>query len=179
MAIHNEIHKLKIIRIVEEIIFNAKWILVLFYLGLISVMCVYTYTYAEELIRLLRFTSVQNADTMMLKILEIVDIVMVANLVKMILTGSYNSFISKEHGYPNENLSSGTLKIKMSTSMVGVSSIHLLRSFIDAENIGWPEVGKQLSIHGILLVGAFTLVVIEYFHTKIERMEHDDEKATV
>ena len=55
--------------------------------------------------------------------LEDVDIVMIANLVKMIITGSYNSFVSKKHDDENEKVSSGMLKVKMSTSIMGVSAI--------------------------------------------------------
>jgi len=162
---------------VEEILFNTKWILNIFYFGLISVLLVYTYTYAKEVLHLIREAGVLTADSMMLKILEVVDIVMVANLVKMIITGSYNSFVSKEHGRKNENVSSGILKVKMSTSIAGVSSIHLLRSFIDSKNVAWPEVNKQLAIHGIILIGALTLALIEYIHVKSQSLETENEKA--
>lgn len=159
----------------EEIFFNVRWVLNIFYLGLIAALCVYTYTYAIELIRLFRFANILNSDMMMLRILEMIDIVMVANLVKLIITGSYNSFVSKGHGYKNENVSSGTLKIKMATSIVGVSSIHLLRSFIDAKNMEWEEIKKQMAIHTILLVGAVFLAIIEFLHVKTELMESHHE----
>jgi uncharacterized membrane protein YqhA len=55
---------------------------------------------------------------------------MIAIFVKMIITGSYHSFVDKNHGQPNESSSSGMLKVKLATSIMGVSSIHLLQSFI-------------------------------------------------
>lgn len=165
------------VRTLEGIIFNTKWILAIFYLGLIAVMVMYSFTYMKEVLHLIMETGVLTTDQMMLKILEVVDIVMVANLVKMIMTGSYNSFVSKNHSHQNENISSGMLKVKMATSMVGVSSIHLLRSFIGADKIGWPEVNKQLAIHGILLIGSLIFALIEFIHIIGERVEKH-EKTT-
>ncbi len=100
--------------------------------------------------------------------LEAVDIVMIANLVKMIITGSYNSFVSKTHGVDGEQVSSGALKVKMATSVMGVSSIHLLQTFINAANITDDVMHRQLLIHGTFIVGALALAVIDYLHSKSE-----------
>jgi uncharacterized protein (TIGR00645 family) len=100
--------------------------------------------------------------------LEDVDIVMIANLVKMIITGSYNSFVSKSHGVEGEQVSSGALKVKMATSVMGVSSIHLLQTFINAANIPQDVITKQLMIHGAFIIGAAFLAVIDYLHSKSE-----------
>ena len=102
----------------------------------------------------------------MLMILEIVDIVMIANLVKMIITGSYTSFVDKTHGNVCESSSSGMLKVKMGTSLIGVSSIHLLQTFINASGTDWEDIKKQLLIHSIFIVGALVLSVIDYLHMK-------------
>lgn len=164
-------------KFIENIIFNARWVLIPFYLGLIIVLFIYTYIYGKEVFHLITEINKLDKDKIMLIILEIVDIVMIANLVKMIITGSYNSFVSKNHDYKNENVSSGMLKVKMSTSIAGVSSIHLLRSFIDAKNIEWSEINKQMAIHGIILVGSLILAYIDFLHIQGERIEHSYEKA--
>jgi uncharacterized protein (TIGR00645 family) len=101
--------------------------------------------------------------------LEAVDIVMIANLVKMIITGSYNSFVDKSHGIDGEQVSSGLLKVKMSTSIIGVSSIHLLQTFINSENILNETIYKQLIVHGAFIVGALVLSYIDYLHCKSEK----------
>lgn len=168
----NEIAKsFSLVKFLENIIFNVRWVLIPFYFGLIAVLVMYSLSYMQEIFHMIT-TNAITPDKMMLTILEFVDMVMVANLVKMIITGSYNSFVSKGHGYVNENISSGMLKVKMSTSIIGVSSIHLLQSFVNAHAVGWDEIYKQLMIHTSFIVGAIAMIVIEYYHVKTEEIEH-------
>ena len=108
--------------VIEKIIFSSKWLLIPFYLKLF-------WTLIKLLIHFFNEGHLSNED--LLSTLEDVDIVMIANLVKMIITGSYNSFVSKSHCDDSEKISSGGLKVKMTTSIVGVSSIHLLQTFIN------------------------------------------------
>ena len=163
-------------RFIESVIFNSKWLLIPFYFGLILVLGIYTWVYIKEIYSITRQVNSLTKESAMLWILEIVDICMIANLIKMIITGSYNSFVDKSHGNENEKASSGMLKIKMSTSLIGVSSIHLLQSFINAGETSWPELEKQLLIHFIFLVGAIALSVIEYLHIKGELKEESKEQ---
>jgi uncharacterized protein (TIGR00645 family) len=170
---HNEVkNKPTAVRIVEAIVFNVKWVLPIFYLGLIVIMGLYAFTYAKDIWHLVTEAGGFTVEAMELTILEMVDIVMVANLVKMIIAGSYNSFISKDHGFPNENISSGMLKLKISTSIVLVSSIHLLQTFVSVNDASWDKIYKQLVIHGSFLVGSAVLGMLEYLHVKSEVMEH-------
>lgn len=155
-------------KIIESIIFSCRWLLIPFYLGLFITMLVYTYVYVNEIIHLIAEATILTKDVVLLTTLELVDIVMIANLVKMIITGSYNSFVDKSHGVLGENISSGMLKVKMSTSLIGVSSIHLLQTFINSANVDWPNLYKQLLIHGIFLIGALILSIIDYLHCKTE-----------
>jgi uncharacterized protein (TIGR00645 family) len=131
-------------------------------------MAIYATKYFEEIIHLVRESKSLNGESVMMIILELVDIVMIANLIKMIITGSYTSFITKDHDEKSEKASSGMLKVKMSTSLIGVSSIHLLQTFINAENMSWDVIHKQLLIHASFIVGSVLLMVIEYLHVKSE-----------
>ena len=146
-------------RIIENVIFSSKWLLIPFYLKLFV-----------TLIKLMYHFFVQghlgNEDLM--STLEDVDIVMIANLVKMIITGSYNSFVSKAHGVEGEQASSGLLKVKMATSIIGVSAIHLLQTFINSANESYDTIYKQLMIHGIFIIGALALAFIDYLHCKTD-----------
>ncbi len=155
-------------KLIENVIFGSRWLLIPFYLGLIVVMSIYTLVYTKEIFHLVAEIGHITKESVMLLILEIVDIVMIANLVKMIITGSYNSFVDKGHGIQGENVSSGMLKVKMSTSLIGVSSIHLLQTFINASAVSWDELNKQLLIHGSFLVGSLILAIIDYLHEKAE-----------
>ncbi len=157
-------------KVTEHIIFNAKWLLIPFYFGLIYVLGVYAYAYTKDIIHLNRHTQL---DELMLKILEFIDILMIANLVKMVIAGSYNSFVSKEHGRKNENVSSGTLKVKISTSLIGIVSIKLLEGAVKVFNLGWNDLSKLLSIAGAFVVVAISLSLIDYLHAKTEKVLHD------
>lgn len=166
----------KPIKYIENIIFNVRWLLIPFYFGLIIALGAYVVSYFWEIYELIS-KPIPHTETMMFTLLAFVDVVMVANLVKMIISGSYNSFVSKNHGFKNENISSGMLKVKMSTSIIGVSSIHLLQSFVNVNNVSWDNINKQLLIHGAFIIGAIAMIVIEYLHAKAEQIEHSITKT--
>lgn len=156
---------------IENLIFGSKWLLVPFYFGLIIVMIIYTYVYSKEIIHLIAVSNEIDKEMAMLLILEIVDIVMIANLVRMIISGSYNSFVDKGHGNELEHVGSGALKVKMATSLIGISSIHLLQTFIHIGSHSWEELNKQLAIHAAFILGAFVLAIIDHLHTKDEHIQ--------
>ena len=105
-------------KLIEKMLFGSKWLLVPFYFGLIIAQTVYLFWFCKDVWHLIWSASYMSKEGGMLIILELVDIVMIANLVKMIITGSYHSFVSKNHGYSGENASSGLLKIKMATPYI-------------------------------------------------------------
>jgi len=166
---------------VESFYFNIKWILPLFYFGLVAVLFLYGYSFIKEIIQTFLRADTLSTDDLKVTLLDFIDIVMLSNLAKMIITGSWNSFISKDHGYKNENVSSGMLKIKISTSIIVLASIHLLKSFI-SEKIDWNLSYKQLDIYAAFLVSALVLGVLEYLHVRAEIMEqrlhHDLNKTS-
>lgn len=155
---------------VENILFNVKWILPLFYLGLVIVLGLYGYAYVIHLCSL--FAHVAAIEQMKIIVLDLVDVVMVANLVKMIITGSYHSFIAKDHGKEDGNTSSGILKIKIASSIIVVCMINLLRTFVSDPTgmIPWDVLAKQIAIFVTFLVAAFTLGKLESMH------EHQEKK---
>lgn len=149
---------------IEKIIFDSKGILVFFYFGLIIGMCCYAWVYAKEVYHLIIHLKQYDKESIMLGLLELVDMVMIAWLVRSIITGSYNSAVSKEHGFSGENITSGLLKVKMSTSMISVSTIYLLQTYINSANIGWDQLLKQVVIHLVFLATGALLAYAEYLH---------------
>lgn len=160
---------------IEKILFGSRWILVLFYTGLIIALLTYAYTYFITVIHLIGDIGHIDSNGVMVIILELIDMVMIASLIKVIITGSYHAFISKDHDYGDDKASSGFLKIKISTSLIGVSAIHLLQSFMKIEIITWDTINKQLAIHGGFIIGAIALAFIEYLHDKT-LIDHKEEK---
>lgn len=156
----------KFLKVLQTIIFSAKWLLIPFYLKLFWTLLKLLYSFMFQ-------GEISNHE--LTTTLEDVDIVMIANLVKMIITGSYNSFVDKSHSHTWENISSGALKVKMATSITGVSAIHLLKTFValEGENMSWDIIWKQIAIHGIFIIGAWVLAKINFIHEKAENLEHE------
>jgi uncharacterized protein (TIGR00645 family) len=154
------------IRWLEKGLFNTRWMLIPFYIGLAIVLFFYGVAYFHELLMFIRsYTASTSIDEIKLFALDAIDIVMVGNLIKMIITGSYNSFVSKNHGYTGENISSGELKIKITTSIIVLCSVHLLTAFIGTEE-SWMQIEKQLIIFGAFVISALVLSIIEYIHNR-------------
>lgn len=156
-------------KFIEKIIFGSKWLLVPFYMVLILSLGIYTYFDIKEFGEYMFNLGHMDKEGAMLIFIQLIDITMIANLGKMIITGSYNSFISKEHGVEGENVSSGMLKVKMATSLVGVTGIGLLQKSIDINTIDWETLHKMVYIHGTFLVSALILELVDYLHCKTEK----------
>lgn len=162
------------VRFVEAVLFNIKWLLPFFYLGLVVVLAMYFYAFVKELYHLVLQTPHLSTDEMKVIALDMVDVTMISNLIKMIITGSYNSFISKEHGRKNEQITSGMLKIKIATSVIVVALIHLLQGFV-SDVVNWDLVFKKLDLFAAFLAAALVLGVLEYLHIKSEVLEKEHE----
>jgi uncharacterized protein (TIGR00645 family) len=156
-------------KIIEFVIFECRWLLIPFYLVLILSLMIYTYFDISTFVEYVMSINKINESTAMLTFIELIDFAMIGNLGKMIITGSYNSFITKDHGRTNENVSSGMLKVKMATSLVGITSIGLLKNSVNiSSTTSWDLLLKLAFVHGIFLVSAIILQVVDYMHEKAE-----------
>lgn len=169
-------------KFIESVIFGSKWLLLPFYLVLILTLAVYTYFDVQSFVEYLLHLNKMDKEGAMLTFIELIDIAMIANLGKMIITGSYNSFVSKTHGNDGENISSGMLKVKMATSLVGITSIGILQRSVKIQTAQWDELYKLAFVHGIFLISALILELVDYLHEKCEldkeRIEHSSHKSS-
>jgi uncharacterized protein (TIGR00645 family) len=161
---------------IEYFLFGSRWLLIPFYVGLIFAMGVYMWVDLKEVTHMVSKALDLDRESAMMVLLELVDMAMIAALVKMIITGGYTSFVDKNHAQNSDKASSGTLKVKMSTSLVGVSSIHLLQKFIDIHELPWETLWKLLAIHASFLLGSLMLAWIELIHVKSEVLELEKEE---
>lgn len=169
----------KLRKFLQKSLYAHKWILLIFYIGGVLGLGAYAFTYIRFIIYFFTGGHIgheeiksfwnMNENEMIMAILTIIDVIMVANLVKMIITGSYQSFIDKVPEN-TEKVSSGLLKVKMGTSLIGITSIHLLQAFIDP-----PKENRDLYIkigtHIVFLASAMALAWIDYIHSKSELAE--------
>lgn len=152
-------------RLIVNVLFSSKWILTIFYFGLIVAQVLYSIKFAEEIYHLCHAFSTITENGLMLIVLSLIDITMIAGLIKMIITGSYQSYIEKVSD-DGEKVSSSGLKVKLGSSLVGVSSIHLLQSFINAEAYTDRDLIVKASFHLIFLLSTIGLAWVDYLHTK-------------
>lgn len=152
----------------EKIIFFSRWLQAPMYLGLIIAQIVYVYKFVVELIHLVQTAPALKETEVLLIVLGLVDVVMVANLLLMVIVGGYETFVSRlyleDHPDRPEWLShvdAGVLKIKLAASLITISSVHLLKTFINADNVATPTIIAQLGIHGMFLLSAYTLASTE------------------
>jgi uncharacterized protein (TIGR00645 family) len=152
------------IRFIEKLIFASRWIQAPLYLGLIVAQAAYVYRFMVELAHLVTKAGSLSESDMVLIILGLIDVVMVANLLIMIIVGGYETFVSRleldDHPDLPEWLShvnAGVLKVKLATALIGISSIHLLKSFINAANLPDRALMWQVIIHVAFLASALAV----------------------
>lgn len=152
-------HRMK--RILAKVMFASKWMLVPFYLKLF-------WTITKLLYYFIVIGHLTNEQ--IISAMEDVDITMIANLVKMIIAGSYNSFVDKTHGQEGEQVSSGFLKVKISTSIMGISMVYVLKTFFQlyttGENVSYDFIFKLCILQGIIIITSLLFAVIDFMHSK-------------
>lgn len=155
-------------KIIEYLVFAARWLQAPIYLGLIIGAGLYVYKFIEELVFLAQnvvaFTEVQ----VMLGILGLIDISMVMNLLVIVVIGGYSIFTSRidfdeKEDRPQwiDHLDADRLKVKLSTSLASISGVHLLKTFIDihseAKTEGFEAMRFEIGIHMIFIISALML----------------------
>ncbi|MBA4173668.1 MAG: TIGR00645 family protein, partial [Hyphomicrobium sp.] len=129
-----------------SIIFGSRWLQVPLYLGLIVAQGGYVILFLRELWHLLSHATSFSELQIMLIVLALIDVVMISNLLVMVIVGGYETFVSrlKLEGHPDQpdwldHVNASVLKIKLAMAIIGISSIHLLKTFIEAGNLGMPN----------------------------------------
>jgi uncharacterized protein (TIGR00645 family) len=168
------------------LIFASRWLQLPLYLGLIAAQAVYVYHFWVELLHLLEAafgnqTALQalvtsmgyqseapltalNETLIMLVVLALIDVVMISNLLIMVIVGGYETFVSRMHleGHPDQpewldHVNASVLKVKLGTAIIGISSIHLLKTFINAANYDTKVLMWQTIIHVAFLLSALAI----------------------
>lgn len=160
--------------ILETVLFKSRYILLVFYFGLVVALLHYAWVDIKEVWDIF-FSGNHKSEDEMVGMLHLVDMAMIGGLVWMIIKGGYTSFICKYHKDDGEQTSSGVLKVKLSTTLVGVSSILLLQSFMN--NVVDPAIlDKQIKIYYGFLTGSLVLAIIDFLHVKSEAIHNEDEE---
>lgn len=155
--------------LIERLVFASRWIQAPMYVGLIVASMLYCYKFLGELYHLCHEINHLSEEALMLGVLGLVDVTMVANLIFMVVIGGYSIFVSKLQYVAShsdrpewlEKTNAASLKIKLAASLVGVSGIHLLKTFINIEEKETIHVILQVLIHVTFLLSSLALAISE------------------
>ncbi len=176
----------KPLRPLPAFIFASRWLQLPLYLGLIAAQGVYVFHFWVELVHLIEAafgnqTALQalvssmgyqadvplialNETLIMLVVLALIDVVMISNLLIMVIVGGYETFVSRMdlEGHRDQpewldHVNASVLKVKLGTAIIGISSIHLLKTFINAANYDSKVLIAQTVIHITFLLSALAI----------------------
>ncbi|MEL1266287.1 TIGR00645 family protein [Pseudoxanthomonas putridarboris] len=154
-----------------NLIFASRWLQLPLYLGLIVAQGVYVWQFGVELVHLIHqvflngneeaaaATLAEGGPTaevaIMLIVLGLIDVVMISNLLVMVIVGGYETFVSRLRleGHPDQpewlsHVNASVLKVKLAMAIIGISSIHLLKTFIEVGDLGMP--GSKFTEAGVM-----------------------------
>ena len=187
MAKPDDIKLLRPIPPLPRVIFATRWLQLPLYIGLILAQAVYVYHFWVELTHLIGAafgnqdalqqlitsvgyttagvpTSGLNETIIMLVVLALIDVVMISNLLIMVIVGGYETFVSRMYleSHPDQpewlsHVNASVLKVKLATAIIGISSIHLLKTFISAGNYTEKVLIAQTAIHITFLLSAIAI----------------------
>ncbi len=180
-------------RTLPKLIFMSRWLQLPLYLGLIAAQGVYVWHFLLELWHLIEAafgsqTAIDilaksvgytgqavalNETIIMLVVLALIDVVMISNLLIMVIVGGYETFISRMNleGHPDQpewlsHVNASVLKVKLATAIIGISSIHLLKTFINAANYSDKVLIAQTAIHITFLLSAIAIAYTDRLMTQ-------------
>ena len=160
---------------VPLLIFSSRWLQLPLYVGLIVAQGVYVFLFLKELWHLIEHAVRFSEQEIMLAVLGLIDVVMISNLLIMVIVGGYETFVSRLRlkGHPDEpewlsHVNAGVLKVKLATAIIGISSISLLRTFIEVGTMAeehsrvTPQgVMWQTIIHSVFILSAIGIAFID------------------
>ena len=156
-------------RIIEAILFQSRWLLAPFYLGLAFCLLLMLFHFGRELLHFVARIPGTNESDVILGVLSLIDLTFTANLVLIVIFSGYENFVSKfekgDHDRPDwmTKVDFGGLKQKLMTSIVAISAIQVLKAFMNIDqNAGAPDSAKLAWLVGIhvLFLGSLLVVVI-------------------
>ena len=166
-----------------DVLFTTRWLLYPMNLGLAIAGMLYGLKFMMDLFDLLRHGLFMETEGVMLGVLGLVDMLMVANLVVMIYKGSHQIFIQRfliadPSNRPQwlDHVDSGILKIKMASSVAGITLIRLLKDFVNIEHVEWNVIVHRSIVHGVVLCSCMVMAVI-WRLTHPPESNHNDESA--
>jgi uncharacterized protein (TIGR00645 family) len=163
-------------------IFASRWLQAPLYIGLIAAQLVYVVQFWRELVHLIEMITFKDIaeQEIMLIVLGLIDVVMISNLLVMVIVGGWETFVSRLEleAHPDQpewlsHVNAGVLKVKLATAIIGISSIHLLKTFINAANYDEKTLMWQTVIHVAFLASALAIAWTEKLSAAVHPQVHE------
>jgi uncharacterized protein (TIGR00645 family) len=152
----------------ESGIFNSRWLLAPFYLGLVVSMALLLFTFLKELVEFVPTILHAQSGTVITTVLGLVDIVMVANLVLLVIFAGYENFVSKIDTKNSEDrpdwmgfVTFSDLKLKLMGTIVAISGIDLLKTFINVKVYDDREISWRLGLHLAFVISGLLFALMD------------------
>ena len=159
-------------RLVESIILASRWLLVVFYLGLALALAIYAFSFAKKLFEFVSVVMVLEDTDTILKMLGLIDAALVASLVVMVIISGYENFVSRfDQGEVHwlGKIDAGSLKVKVASTIVAISSIHLLQVFLNSAQYTSTQIMWLTIMHMAFVVSAIFLAYIDKVMSQTEK----------
>jgi uncharacterized protein (TIGR00645 family) len=169
----------KLEHLIESVILASRWLLVIFYMGLAAALLIYGVAFAGKLLKFATTVlQLEETDTI-LAMLALIDSALVASLVVMVMISGYENFVSRFDGREGElqwlgKIDAGSLKIKVASTIVAISSIHLLQVFLNASQYQTSQLMWLTLIHMAFVVSALFLAVIDRIMSQTKKPKDGD-----
>ncbi|MES1989816.1 MAG: TIGR00645 family protein [Pseudomonadota bacterium] len=152
--------------LIERLILGSRWILVVFYLGLAAALALYAASFVLKLAKVFMVALTLDENQMILAMLGLIDAALVASLLLMVMISSYENFVSRfDEGKTDltwlGKLDSGSLKVKVASAIVAISSIHLLQIFLNVDQYTEQQIMWLTIMHMAFVVSAVALGVLD------------------
>lgn len=151
-------------RIIEKLMYSSRWIMAPIYLGMSLILLALGIKFFQEIFHIVPIIFSMSEVDLVLVVLSLIDIVLVGGLIVMVMFSGYENFVSRLDVDANDEklgwlgkLDAGSLKNKVAASIVAISSIHLLKIFMNTENIDNDKIQWYLLIHITFVVSAFAM----------------------
>jgi len=151
---------------IERLLLASRWILLVFYFGLAAGLVVYAIAFVKKFVKVAGSVFELGDNDMILAMLGLIDAALVAGLVVMVMLSSYENFVSRLEGAAHElswlgKLDTGSLKVKVASSIVAISSIHLLQIFLNLQNYTSTQMLWGTLMHLTFVASALILAVLD------------------
>jgi uncharacterized protein (TIGR00645 family) len=156
----------KIEHLIESVILASRWLLVIFYLGLTLALGLYAVSFGRKLFEYMSKLMTIDETESILKMLGLIDAALVASLVVMVIVSGYENFVSRFDNADSElsllgKIDAGSLKVKVASTIVAISSIHLLQVFLSSDVVDTTRIMWLTIVHVAFVVSALILAYID------------------